>query len=189
MNWLAHLLLSEPDSAFRLGNIMPDLLRLHDLQKLPAKFGGGIARHRQIDSFADSHAVVRRSVARLQPPFRRYGNALVDVFYDHFLTTDWNEYSMLSREEMVREFYHSFDSFRDDVSPETFRVLERMREENWLGSYEDFDGIETTLRRMSFRLRRPFALHESVEELKRNLDDLHEDFQVFFPQLVAHVGS
>ena len=64
-----------------------------------------------------------------------------------------------------------------------------MRDENWLGSYETFDGIETTLRRMSFRLKRPFALHESVEELKRNYKDLHDDFRAFFPQLVAHVGS
>lgn len=189
MNWLAHLLLSEPTPPFRLGNILPDLLRLHDLQNVSPLFAEGIVRHRKIDSFTDAHEIVKRSVARIEPPFRRYGNALTDVFYDHFLTIDWIEYSESPRDQLVRAFYASFDELRDEIPPHAFQVLERMRDENWLGSYETFDGIETTLRRMSFRLKRPFALHESVEELKRNYKDLHDDFHAFFPQLVAHVGS
>ena len=189
MNWLAHLLLSENDPAFRLGNILPDLMRLPELQKLSPKFSSGIAQHRKIDSFTDSHETPKRSVARIEAPFRRYGNALVDVFYDHFLTVDWIEYSMFDRNDLVREFYASVDRFRDDLSPDTFQVLERMRDENWLGCYADFDGIETTLRRMSFRLKRPFALHEAVAELERNYDGFHEDFQEFFPQLVAHLEN
>ena len=189
MNWLAHLLLSEPTPPFRLGNILPDLMRLNDLNSVSPIFSEGIVRHRKIDTFTDAHQVVKRSVRRIEPPFRRYGNALIDVFYDHFLTIDWIEYSKSPREQLVREFYASLDDLRDGIPPDTFQVLERLRAENWLGSYETLDGVETTLRRMSFRLKHRFALEKAVDELVRNYDDLHSDFRVFFPQLVAHVET
>ena len=187
MNWLAHLLLSDSTPQGRIGNILPDLMRMPQLETMPRVFQNGIARHRQIDSFTDSHAVVKRSVARIQPPFRRYGGVLVDVFYDHFLTRDWIEYSKFDRNDLVREFYASFDDLRDEIPPDAFRVLERMRDENWLSTYGDLAGVELTLRRISFRLKRPFPLEKAVVELKRNYADLHDDFRVFFPQLVAHL--
>ena len=188
MNWLAHLLLSESSPAFRIGNILPDMLRDRVLDTLPLSFQGGIRRHKTIDSYTDSHIVVKRSITRMNAPFRRFGGVLTDVFYDHFLTRDWNRYSEVPLDNLVKEFYDSFDSFRGTIPTEAFGALERMREQNWLGSYGDLAGIETTLHRISFRLKRPFALQEGVVELERNYDLLSADFDEFFPQLVAHVS-
>lgn len=188
MNWLAHLLLSEDDAAFRLGNILPDMLRDRVLETLSPRFQLGILRHKKTDSFTDSHALVKRSIGRIEPPFRRFGGVLIDVFYDHFLTTNWEIYSEIPLQNLVAEFYASFDRFRDEVPPDVFVALERMREQNWLRSYGDLTGIETTLHRISFRLKRPFDLHLGVRELERNYDELNADFNEFFPQLAAHVS-
>jgi acyl carrier protein phosphodiesterase len=160
-----------------------------ELENFPAEFQNGIARHRRIDAFTDSHGVVKRSVARIAPPFRRYGGILVDVFYDHFLTADWNEYSNLARHDLVSEFYDSFEEVRNEVPDTTFWVFVKMREEDWLGCYVDLAGVEITLRRISSRLRRPFDLGEAVAELERNYGELHNDFRLFFPQLVAYMAE
>ncbi len=93
MNWLAHLFLSEPTPAFRIGSLLPDILPSRELQHLGREFQRGIERHRQIDAFTDSHAIVRRSILLLGPGFRRFGGILVDMFYDHFLASDWSRYS------------------------------------------------------------------------------------------------
>src|SRR5436190_1321401 len=105
VNWLAHLILSEPSPAFRIGNLLPDILPWSELRAMPAKyqggiechrvidcfadshpiFQGGIECHRVIDCFADSHPIFRRSMARIDAPFRRYAGILIDIFYDHFL--------------------------------------------------------------------------------------------------------
>ncbi|MEI9895635.1 MAG: hypothetical protein WDN28_17535 [Chthoniobacter sp.] len=61
MNWLAHLYLSEPNAAFRLGNLLPDLASATALAGLPGEFQAGIQRHRRIDAFTDRHPVFRRS--------------------------------------------------------------------------------------------------------------------------------
>ena len=90
MNWLAHLHLSEPTSAFRLGNVLPDLVPARDLANLPEAFQRGIKCHHRIDAFTDAHPKFRQSVARLSPRFRRFGGIIVDVFYDHFLAVNWD---------------------------------------------------------------------------------------------------
>lgn len=189
MNWLAHLLLSESEPAFRLGNIMPDMLRLDGINALPPEFARGVTCHRAIDAFTDRHPVVKRSVARIRPPFRRYGNALVDVFYDHFLTVRWNEYSKVARDDLIAGFYASFDDWREQIPEKVFPVLERMCEQNWLGSYGTLDGVELTLRRMSGRLKSNFPLSEAVGELQHSYAALQSDFEEYFPQLVAHIAQ
>src|SRR5690348_4103786 len=93
MNWLAHLYLSEANPEFRLGNLLADIASRESLVSLPEAFQRGIAQHRRIDAFTDSHPVVRRSIQRFNPPLRRFGNILCDVFYDHFLARDWDSYS------------------------------------------------------------------------------------------------
>ena len=84
MNWLAHLFLSEPSAAFRIGNLLPDLARPSELSGLSTEFIRGMEQHRLIDAFTDSHPVVRRSIARVGPEFRRFGGIFVDIYFDHF---------------------------------------------------------------------------------------------------------
>src|SRR5438445_178705 len=107
MNWLAHLHLSEPSAAFRLGNLLPDMVGARELAALPAEFQRGAKCHHRIDAFTDVHPKFRQSVARLSPRFRRFGGIIVDVCYDHFLAADWAAHSEVPLGESVDEFYVS----------------------------------------------------------------------------------
>ena len=191
MNWLAHVYLSEPDAAFRVGNLLPDWLPPQQLTGLPEDFQRGIAQHRRIDVFTDSHPMVRRSIQRFAPPFRRFGAVLTDVFYDHFLAMDWAKHSLGAPPltDFVQEFYASVEPIRSSIPAEAWEVLEHMRAADWLGSYAETEGIELTLWRMSQRLRRPFALDAAVEVLEAQYDDFREDFEIFFPELVTSLDA
>ena len=189
MNWLAHLLLSESDPAFRIGNLLPDLLNAADVAAIPPVFQRGMECHRRIDAFTDSHPVVRRSVQRVSAPHRRFGGILVDVFYDHFLSVDWKNYCAQPLEQFVADFYVSFDAQQTQLPAETFGHLQRMRAENWLCSYRELAGVQLTLERIGRRLRRQVNLGAAVTELEQQYDLLREDFGEFFPQLRAHVAA
>ncbi len=186
MNWLAHLVLSEATPAFRVGNVLADVLPIGELRILPDAFQGGIARHRAIDSFTDKHAVYRRSVARLHPPFRRYGGVVIDIFYDHMLTTTWDRYCDVPLVQFVAEFHRDVDACRSEIPPDIHPLFERMRTGAWLTSYGDLNGVRITLDRVSRRLRRPFDLGAATDELRREYAALSEDFLEFFPQIRAH---
>ena len=188
MNWLAHLLLSEPSSAFRLGNLLPDLVRIGDLQGLSGEFQRGIMCHRRIDAFTDSHAIVRCSRSRVGQRFRRFSGIMVDVFYDHFLSLDWPLYSPVSLRQLTLEVYESIDTHRAQIPAMALYRLERLREGDVLCSYESVAGVRMALERIGAHLRRPVHLGASVGELETHYEALHADFSEFFPELAAHVG-
>jgi acyl carrier protein phosphodiesterase len=167
MNWLAHALLSENTTMFRLGNLLPDFLSASELAELDPIFHPGVVCHRRIDAFTDQHPVVRRSVRRFAAEYRRVAPVLVDVYYDHFLSVDWAQHSAQSLETFIAEVYQSFDPHRTQLPESLWPPLERMRAENWLGSYRDFAGLRSTLTRMERRFRRRVDLVGGVAELER----------------------
>lgn len=189
MNWLAHALLSEKTTAFRLGNLLPDFLSATELARLDAVFQAGIQCHRRIDLFTDQHPVVRRSVRRFGAAHRRLAPVLVDVFYDHFLSVDWELHSLQSLEEFIGEIYQAIDTHHAQLPESLWPALQRMRSENWLGSYRDLEGLRRTLTRMERRFRRQVDLVGGLAELERNYAELRTDFREFFPQLRAAVGT
>lgn len=187
MNWLAHLFLSEPNPAFRIGNLLPDLVPAAQLRALPARFMPGIECHRHIDAFTDRHPVVRRSIARLVPPHRRFGGVLVDLFYDHFLAVNWANYSGESLEQFAQSVYADLESHWRELPATATGRLYGMRSDDWLCSYREIANVRLALDQIGARLRRPRALGAGVTELERNYPALQADFHEFFPELRAHV--
>ncbi|HEX5220640.1 MAG TPA: ACP phosphodiesterase [Verrucomicrobiae bacterium] len=189
MNWLAHLLLSEQSATFRIGNLVPDLMMRTELEQVPEAFRDGIECHRYIDAFTDAHPVVRRSMGRLASPHRRFAPILMDIFYDHFLSVNWTRHCPQPLHEFLHEVYDSFDGPGAQLPATTQSILQRMRQENWLGSYGDVAGVQITLERVARRLRRSVPLGEAVTELQRNYDALGADFKEFFPELRSQVEA
>ena len=189
MNWLSHLFLSEPNPAFRIGNLLPELAPISALTGLPADFLRGIEQHRRIDAFTDSHAIFRRSISRVGPEFRRYGGILVDIFYDHFLTRAWPAFCAVPLEQFTGEVYASFEIHRHEIPAEAYGHLERMKSANWLCAYGDLDGVALTLGQISGRLRKPVPLANAVSVLESDYAGFRGDFAAFFPQMISHVQT
>ena len=85
------------------------------------------------------------------------------------------------------EFYASFDAHRAEMPAAAWPVLERMREQDWLGSYGDLAGVRVALGRIGRRLRNPRDLGECEPELEAGYAEFGRDFDAFYPELVTHV--
>jgi acyl carrier protein phosphodiesterase len=192
VNWLAHVFLSKPDTEFRLGNLLADLVKGRDRAAMSPAFLEGVRQHQAIDSFTDSHQAVHRSRARIGGDFRHATGILVDVFYDHFLALEWDRYSCEPLDVFTAHLYADIRAHPLQLPAEARMAVERMMSDDRLGSYRRLDGIEASLRRVSLRLQartgRDFGLEQGVSELAANFDGLRADFAEFFPQLQAHVG-
>jgi len=189
MNWLAHLVLSEPVPAFRVGNVLADILPITEIRQLPEAFQTGVVRHRAIDSFTDKHPVFRQSIARLDSHYRRYGGVIMDIFYDHLLTARWHEHSDISLDEFVAQFHADVDTCRREIPTGAYRIFQRMRTGEWLTTYGDIEGVRLTLKRISMRLKRPFDLASAADELEQHYATLDQDFADFFPQIQMQFAS
>jgi acyl carrier protein phosphodiesterase len=187
MNWLAHVVLSEPSPRFRVGNILPDILGLRALAPLGDEFQRGITCHRAIDIFTDDHPVFHRSRTRFHDGYRRFAAILVDVFYDHLLARHWSDHVDTPLPDFVAAFYDDLVNVRPEVPESVHPLLDHLRREDWLGANASVDGPRGAIQRVERRLSWRVDLSGAAAVFAREEAALAEDFREFFPELTAHV--
>lgn len=185
MNHLAHFLLSYDDEDLLCGNFIADRVKGKAFEAYPEEVKKGILLHREIDRYTDSHAIVSCSKRRLFPKYRHYSAVIVDMFYDHFLAVQWEEYSPIPLHEFAVKCYEILLS-RNDLPATSEFMLHYMHEQDWLSNYAEKEGIERALTGLSNRASFESNMEKSVEDLYQDYDEYAEEFNLFFPQLVRH---
>ena len=183
MNFLAHIFLSGKDENLTIGNFIADSVKGKKYLQYPAGIQKGIILHRAIDSYTDTHPVVRKSTSRLFKTYSHYSAVIVDIFYDHFLACNWDRYSDVPLEEYVANFYLLLQKNFEVLPTTVQQFYPYMVEENWLLSYANIPGIQRILYQMNRRTRGKSRMDEAVKELKELYPEFEADFTTFFPDL------
>lgn len=187
MNFLAHLFLSCEREFLIVGNFMADFIRNRDLVSLPGSIIEGVHLHRKIDSYTDNHPVVRQAMRRLYPNHHKYASVVIDVFYDYFLAKNWERYSDRSLLAFTDETYRVLLRNKEIMPPFLQQRLEMMVEDDWLIIYTHVEGLNRTFRRLQRRVSRPELLEGATNTLLKYEEELDEEFQLFFPDVIAYV--
>jgi len=183
MNFLAHIFLSGKDEDLTIGNFIADSIKGKKYLNYPKGIQKGILLHRAIDYYTDTHPIVRKSTSRLFKNYSHYSAVIVDIFYDHFLASNWNRYSDVPLEEYIANFYLLLQK-NFEVLPKTVQQFyPYMVEENWLLSYASIPGIQRILYQMNRRTGGRSKMDEAVKELKELYPEFEADFTAFFPDL------
>jgi acyl carrier protein phosphodiesterase len=184
MNFLAHAFLSGEDPKILTGNFIADFVKGRQaLQSFEPRIAKGIELHRFIDEFTDHHMVVKESKKRLQPKYRHYSGVIVDVFYDHYLAKNWNNFHADPLPQFADHVYRIIES-NYGVSPEGIRhMLPYMITGNWLVNYGKIEGIGSALSGMSRRTPYESKMNEAVDDLREHYELFKSEFEEFFPEL------
>ncbi len=75
-----------------VGNFIADSIKGNPFNQYDKEIVIGIRMHREIDTFTDSHYIVKESKARLYSNYGKYSPVIVDIFYDYFLAKYWSIY-------------------------------------------------------------------------------------------------
>ena len=189
MNYLAHFFLSADDEALMLGNFLADYLNNAQVEQLPPLVQAGVRLHRQIDSFTDQHPEVRKGVRRLYKRHSKYAPVLIDVFYDYLLSLNWNTYSQQPLADFIQQTYAALQRHHSLIPQPVHGHLPNMIADNWLETYSTHNGIAYVLRRMRPRLSRPELFDGALDSLAADFYLLNEEFNRFFPDIMAFVGA
>jgi acyl carrier protein phosphodiesterase len=183
MNFLAHIYLSNDEDFVKIGNFMEDGIQGKSYSDFHYSIQKGILLHRAIDTFTDAHPIFRQSTKRLHANYHHYSGVIVDIFYDHFLAKNWQQYSPINLSDFVDDFHQLLESNYELLTPKTKRLLPYMIAQNWLKSYQTVNGIEVILTQMDQRISSTNKMQNSVVELNDHYDEFEAEFFLFFEDL------
>jgi len=183
MNFLAHIFLSGESDELKIGNFIGDFVKASDMKKYSPTINKGIEMHWAIDEFTDQHPVVQKSKDRLRPKYGHYAGVIVDIYYDHFLARNWNDYHKENLRLYVNKQYKMLENHLSILPKKVVHMLPYMVKHDWLYNYQYFDGIERVMEGMANRSNFNSRMEESVVELKKYHHAFEIEFQQFFPEL------
>ena len=185
MNFLAHIYLSGTDEEVIIGNFVADGFKGKSYLKEPLGIQKGVLLHRFIDSYTDSHPIVRKSTARLHANYGHYSGVIVDILYDHYLAKNWADYHHQPLADYVQDFYDLLHRQYENLPVRTKRLMPYMIADNWLLSYATVEGISKILSQMNHRTQGRSGMDQAVTELTANYEDFEAEFTEFFADLIA----
>lgn len=187
MNFLAHVFLSGNDKQLQVGNFIGDYVKGSAYTSYSPRISQGILLHRAIDDFTDRHPNVIEAKQFLQPLFRLYSGIFVDMFYDHFLASQWQQFSPIPLKRFSYRFYRSMVWHFRILPPRVKGFLPHLIASNRLYVYRTLGGLQGSLDIMANYTSLPQASKEAMRILKDNYMWYSDNFNDFFPQLQAFV--
>lgn len=190
MNYLAHIYLSGNDTQLRIGNFIADSVRGKDyLQDYPRCVAQGITLHRHIDTFTDSHLIVKKSKDLIRDEYGHWSSVIVDIYYDHFLAANWSDFHDMPLADYVQNFYNDLKINKEMLPEKVQRFMPYMIEQNWLYSYATVEGISNIFGQMNHRTKNRSKMNFAPIELVKYYEEMENHFREFFNELTQYVSD
>lgn len=185
MNHLAHLFLAGDTAESLIGNLAGDFVKGPLGDRFPRGIHEGLVQHRRVDAFTDSHPAVAAFRRVLTPEHGHYARVIADMFFDHFLACRFDEYAGQSLESFLARTFATIDPHAH-LLPGMLRVIyPHIRDEQWLLSYREIEGIHLALTNISRRFSRKPHLESATRHLVDSRVELERRFAEFFPDVMA----
>ena len=191
MNHLAHFFLSGNDNDLAIGNFVADFITNRELPNFTEGVKRGIMLHRAIDAFTDSHPVVKESTKRLHPFHHKYSPVIVDVYYDFLLAKNWEKYAVADPSVNLRNYIDNIYKLLTNRILELPNGLQKhlahMISDDWLMRYTNYDGLQIVFLRIEKKTTFAGDFGNAAKHLEQFLEEFDAEFNLFFPDLQAHV--
>jgi acyl carrier protein phosphodiesterase len=185
VNFLAHFHLAWPDHRLIAGGLEGDYYKGPLRGQLDPGIERGVRLHRAIDAYTDSHLVVEELRRQFPQNLRRYAGILIDISFDHYLTTHWSQYSNVPLNEFNASIYQVLLEQETLLSADCLKMMKRIVDYDVLNRYHDWDAVAATATRVGERFRRGNPLKEVQRELEPLKEQLETSFLAFYPDLLS----
>lgn len=186
MNYLAHLHIADHCKSNLLGNLLGDFVKGSPEGRYNKDIVDGIKLHRFVDSYTDTHHLVKSLKPLFPSELRRYSPIALDMFWDHCLANRWEEHHNQSLQQFCSHSEHLIKRTQPSSLPSRFVTMSsHMWEGRWMESYADLENIQFALSRMAMRRPKLEKLSLCSQVLAQQYDPLIEAFDTLYPDVLA----
>jgi acyl carrier protein phosphodiesterase len=183
LNFLAHIYLSGENPEVVFGNFIGDGVKGNQSQSYSPNVQKGIALHRFIDEYTDNHPLNSEARKLIRPHFRKYSGVVLDMYFDHFLSVNWEAYHTVSLETYADETHRLLNQFEHQMPEKTKRFFHYMKMYNWLVNYRDVEKLRSVFNGMAGRTSFESNMEIADKVLVEHYQSLENTFGLFFPDL------
>lgn len=186
MNFLGHLFLTPENPELRIANLFGDFVKGSDLSMYESLVQKGILLHREIDNYIDHHPKVLDLMHTLYSSLPKVSGIAVDLYFDHLLAKNWSDYSKINLADFISDFYASIEELPDFYPLEFRYVLSKMKHDDWLMAYREFQGLEMACNGLSQRIRFKNVLDQAPQVYLQHQHLIEKAFRIFMHDAIAH---
>ena len=186
MNFLAHTHLSPDNDDIIFGNFIADAVKGKSYLKYRKDIALGILLHRSIDVFTDRHQIVQNSKSLIRNHFGKYSGIVIDIYYDHFLARNWQQYHGWELSKYSTNIYIILAQRFILLPPRVRRMLPFLIAQNWLSGYANLNDLQRVFNGMDRRTNYISGMDKAVTVLEDNYDQLYLDFKEFYTEIISY---
>ena len=189
MNLVAHQYLSFGKKNLQIGNLLGETVKGNQYLNYPEDIQTGILLHREIDTFTDSHEIVKQSSSYFHATQHKFSPIIIDVIYDYFLIKHWNNFSNTPFQKFKTECYQLFEDEQTNLPKKLQEIIFYLLKHDWFNNYSTKEGIQRTLKGIGSRTIYKNNLNHILPEFEEFYTKLEQEFLTFFPLLLTHCKS
>lgn len=184
MNYLGHLYFSNNDKELMLNNLFGDFVKGKDLSHFPQAIQNGLHLHREIDNYIDHHPEVVGLQHKLFEELPKVSSIAIDLYFDHLLAKNWNDYHATPLNKFLENFYRSIN-IRNEFYTDNFKfMISKMLEMNWLSHYPKIEGLNKMCQGVSKRISFDNNLKFGKEVFLNHEDVINQAFRLYMKDAV-----
>jgi acyl carrier protein phosphodiesterase len=189
MNFLGHLYFSDNDPALMYANLFGDFMKGTDLEQYPYSIKKGIILHRAIDQYIDHHPDVVALMQHLYPVLPKVTGIAIDLYFDHILAQNWEQYHPISLRKFLDNFY-SYSIDQESAYPDHYKnFIQLLKKNDWISHYSEREGLAKMCNGVSQRLSFENALTIAPTIFDLNKEVITETFHLYMKTAIPHFAE
>ena len=183
MNHLAHLYLSSDKEEEMVGQFIADAVKGNDFNLYSPDIRQGILLHRWVDSFTDTHDLVKELRAEYRPKLGLYSGVLIDLVFDYFLAKDFQIHSGIELEEFQQFTFSVLNKHEDHFPEKMKKYFFHMKDKEFMMKYAHPVEMADIVRQMGNRIPRGESLIAAGDFFEDYVEMASAYFPAFFKEL------
>jgi len=166
-----------------VGDFVKGLLTAEKTKDWNGDYLLGLKLHRFIDSFTDTHELVREAKKVAAVSNGKLAGIVTDIYFDHFLARYFDDFFPEPLFVYAHHFYTIIEKNEHMVPEVMIPMMRSMIRQDWLTGYATLEGIDLTFQRLSRRADFLAPIRTATKDLQEHESFYFEIFKLFFPVL------